>query len=95
MEKRPQKNNNIQLIWGAALTLVGIGVIIRIHQVMPQLEKMEPFSYAPWFVWFCFYLMGGILIGGGLKKLYHYFRPAEQTHGGDDDREQVENGVDR
>lgn len=95
MKKRPQQNKNIQLIWGAALTLVGIGVFIRIPQVMPQLEKMEQFADVMWFVRFCFYLMGVILIGGGLKKLYHHFRPAEQSRSCDDDVEQVENRADR
>ena len=41
MTKKPQQTNNIQLIWGVALTVVGIGVFLRIPQVMPQLEKME------------------------------------------------------
>jgi Ni,Fe-hydrogenase I cytochrome b subunit len=85
MKKKPRKNTNIQLVWGAALTLVGIGVFIRIPQVMPKLEEMEQFANVMWFVRFCLYLMGVILIGGGLKKLYHHFRPAEQARNDDDD----------
>jgi Ni,Fe-hydrogenase I cytochrome b subunit len=95
MKKRPQNNTNIQLVWGAALTLVGIGVFIRIPQVMPKLEKMEQFADVMWFVRFCFYLMGVILIGGGLKKLYHHFQPSEQGRHNDDDVDQVGDGTDR
>jgi Ni,Fe-hydrogenase I cytochrome b subunit len=95
MKKRPRKNMNIQLVWGAALTLVGIGVFIRIPQVMPKLEKMEQFADVMWFVRFCFYLMGVILIGGGLKKLYHHFQSAEQARNNDDDADQVGDGTDR
>ena len=95
MKKRLRKNTNIQLVWGAALTLVGIGVFFRIPQVMPQLEQMEQFKDVMWFVRFCLYLMGVILIGGGLKKLYHHFRPAEQIRDDDDDVDQVGDGKDR
>lgn len=95
MDKRPQKNRNIQLVWGSALTLAGIGVFIRIPQVMPELEKIDQFSDVMWFVRFCFYLMGAILIGGGLKKLYHYFRPGGQALNCDDDLDQVGDGEDR
>jgi Ni,Fe-hydrogenase I cytochrome b subunit len=89
MKKRPQKHTNIQFVWGAVLTLAGIGVFIRIPQVMPELEKLEQFAGVMGFVRFCLYLMGVILIGGGLKKLYHYFRPEEQARR-DDDAQQVE-----
>lgn len=95
MKKRRRKSANIQLVWGSALTLVGIGVFIRIPQVMPQLEKMEQFADVMWFVRFCFYLMGVTLIGGGLKKLYHHFRPDEQIRRDDDDVDQVGDGTDR
>jgi Ni,Fe-hydrogenase I cytochrome b subunit len=95
MKQRPQRNANIQFIWGAALTLAGIGVFIRIPQVMPQLEKMEQFADVMGFVRFSLYLMGVILVGGGLKKLYNYFRPDEQTRSGDDDNQHVEKGAKR
>lgn len=94
MTKKTQQNKNIQLIWGIALTLVGIGVFVRIPQVMPQLEKMEQFSGAMWFIRFCFYLMGVILIGGGIKKLLNHFRPAE-TLSESDNPDQVEDGSNR
>lgn len=60
----------MQMVWGTLLILAGIGVFIRIPQVMPQIEKIEGFSSMMIFVYFCFYLLGILLIGGGAKKLY-------------------------
>ena len=95
MKKRPRKNTKIQLVWGAALTLAGIGVFFRIPQVMPQLETIEQFTDVMWFVRFCFYLMGAILIGGGLKKLYHHFQSAEKARTNDNDIGRFGDGTDR
>lgn len=60
----------IQLIWGIALVLAGIGVFFRIPQVMPKIAKIEQFSGVMIFIRFCFYLIGVLLIGGGSKKIY-------------------------
>ena len=60
----------IQIVWGILLVLAGIGVFYRIPQVMPQIEKIGQFSSAMFFIRFCFYLLGLLLIGGGLKKVY-------------------------
>ena len=59
----------IQLIYGIALTLAGIGVIYRIPQVMPRVEQIQQFSSVIGFIRFSFYLMGVLLVGGGLKKI--------------------------
>ena len=64
----------IQLIWGIALTMAGIGVFFRIPQVMPQIEAIERFSDLSVFIRFCFYLMGILLIGGGAKKVYQFYQ---------------------
>jgi len=72
----------IQMVWGGLLVLAGIGVFIRIPQVMPQIEKMGSFSSMMVFVYFCFYLLGILLIGGGAKKLYdnyHKFQNNDQN----------------
>lgn len=63
-----------QLIWGIALVLAGAGVFFRIPQVMPKIETIEWFSSSLLFVRFCFYLLGILLIVGGSKKIYHYYR---------------------
>jgi hypothetical protein len=64
----------IQVIYGIALTLAGIGVFYRIPQVMPRVEQIEQFSSMMGFIRFCFYLLGVLLIGGGLKKIYENYR---------------------
>lgn len=63
----------IQTVWAILLILAGIGVFFRIPQVMPQIQKIEYFSSIIFFIRFSLYLMGILLIGGGLKKLYHYY----------------------
>ena len=63
----------VQLIWGIALVLVGIGVFFRIPQVMPRIAEIEQFSQVMFYIRFCFYLMGILLIGGGSKKIYKYY----------------------
>jgi hypothetical protein len=64
----------IQVIYGIALTLAGIGVFYRIPQVMPRVEQIEQFSSMMGFIRFCFYLLGILLIGGGLKKIYENYK---------------------
>jgi hypothetical protein len=76
-EKSSNSQNNItgkskptlQVIYGIALTLAGIGVFYRIPQVMPKVEQIQQFSSVIGFIRFSFYLMGVLLIGGGLKKI--------------------------
>jgi hypothetical protein len=60
----------VQTIWGAALLLAGIGVFVRIPQVMPQIAQIEQFAHITGIVRFCFYFIGIMLIGGGAKKIY-------------------------
>lgn len=62
------------MIWGIALTLVGLAVFFRIPQVMPELAKIRQFSGTVGFIRICLYLMGIILIGGGIKKLIRYYQ---------------------
>jgi flagellar biosynthesis/type III secretory pathway M-ring protein FliF/YscJ len=50
---------------------------------MRAIEKIEHFSsYIP-FIWFCFYLMSVLLIGGGIKKIYHNYRRSENSNEAD------------
>jgi len=63
----------IQFAWGILLVLAGIGVFYRIPQVMPQIEKIGQFSSVMFFIRFCFYLLGILLIGGGVRKVYHNY----------------------
>jgi hypothetical protein len=76
MDKR---KNIFELLWGVALVLAGIGVFFRIPQVMPRIEEIDQFSSIIFFIRFCFYLIGILLIGGGAKKLHAYFQKPEDN----------------
>ena len=66
-----EKNKiHFQLIWGILLLLAGVGVFFRIPQVMPQIKTIETFASIIGFIYFCFYLLGFLLILGGAKKIY-------------------------
>jgi len=65
------KNKTVlHIVWGIVLVLAGIGVFFRIPQVMPKIEQIEQFSSVIFFIRFCFYFLGVLLIGGGAKKIY-------------------------
>lgn len=62
--------SHLQLIWGAALVLAGVGVFVKIPQKMPQiLAAFEQLAAIRYFVYFSFYLIGGMLVCGGLMKI--------------------------
>ena len=64
----------VQIIWGVALLLAGIGVFFRIPQVMPRLAQIEYFASGMFYIKFCFYLLGILLVVGGAKKIYDHIR---------------------
>ncbi|RPJ14865.1 MAG: hypothetical protein EHM30_09635 [Desulfobacteraceae bacterium] len=72
-----KNGTTIQLCWGIILVLAGLGVFYRIPQVMPRIETIEQFSSVMFFIRFCFYLLGILLIGGGLKKVYNNYGKSE------------------
>lgn len=59
----------LQFIWGVALFLAGIGMFFRIPQLMPQIKAIPQFADVIGFIYFCLYLLGILLAGGGIKKL--------------------------
>jgi hypothetical protein len=69
-----ENRSTFQLVWGVALLLAGLGVFYRIPQVMPKILSIEQFASAGAFIRIAFYLIGGILIGGGAKKIFNYFK---------------------
>jgi hypothetical protein len=73
----PRNRILAQLIWGGLLTAAGAGMFIRIPQVMPRIEQIEQFASIGPFIRFCLYLMGIILLGGGIRKIHaNYHRLA-------------------
>lgn len=69
----------MQTVWGILLLLAGLGVFYRIPQVMPKIQSIEHFSSSIFFIRFCFYLMGILLVGGGIKKIYQNHRRSENS----------------
>lgn len=69
-----ESKRNVQIVWGVLLIAAGIGVFIRIPQVMPKIAQIEYFSSILLYVRFCFYLIGVMLIGGGTKKLLDHLK---------------------
>ncbi len=74
------KKNKLQLIWGILLLLAGIAVLFRIPQVMPEIEKIEHFSRYILFIYFCFYLLGILLIVGGGRKIYNHLKRSNEEN---------------
>lgn len=72
-----KNKTTFQLAWGIALILAGIGVFYRIPQVMLRVEKIGQFSSVSFFIRFCFYFMGVLLIGGGIRKVYNHYSKSE------------------
>ena len=79
MENRmDRQKNRWQLVWGAALVAAGIGVFIMLPQRMDQIARarqVAPDSLEILFMWFCFALLGILLIGGGVRKIYDCLKP--------------------
>ena len=66
--------NLVQLVWGIALVLAGIGVFFRIPYVMPKVEKIEQFAGVMFFIRMSFYLLGILLISGGAQKIFDHYK---------------------
>jgi cobalamin biosynthesis protein CobD/CbiB len=66
--------STLQLIWGMLLVLAGVGVVFRIPEVIPKLKQYEYFADFIFFAYFCSYIMALILVVGGLRKIYAYYK---------------------
>jgi hypothetical protein len=73
----------IQLGWGTLLIFAGIGVFFRIPQVMPQIKQIEYFASIIGFVYFCFYMLGILLILGGAKKIHANYKKIKPQNSND------------
>ncbi|RLC02804.1 MAG: hypothetical protein DRI57_29745, partial [Deltaproteobacteria bacterium] len=65
-----QKKSIIQIIWGIALILAGVGIFCVMPQRISQMETMDVSSFYIYFTCFCFALIAVLLLGGGSKKIY-------------------------
>ncbi len=69
-----ENKNNVQLIWGILLLSAGVGVFFEIPHKMQMIEQIEHFSSGLFFIRFCFYLIGVLLVAGGGKKIFSFLR---------------------
>jgi hypothetical protein len=69
-----KQKSTLQLIWGLLLLMAGIGLFFRIPQIMPEIKKIEHFAPYMVFIYFCFYLIGVLLVVGGGRKIYNYLK---------------------
>jgi hypothetical protein len=79
MNKTGSSKSSVQLVWGIALTAIGVAVFFRVQQVIPQLAAMGQSASTLGFVRICFYIIGVLLVGGGIKKIVRYFQPRESS----------------
>jgi hypothetical protein len=56
-----------QIIYGVLLLLAGVGLFFRIPQVV---ESMESYRSSLQFFRICLYIIGCLLVGGGIKKIH-------------------------
>jgi hypothetical protein len=77
-DQSPGTKTLIQRVWGVALFLAGAGIFFAMPEKVSQLRQMNLSFFSIHFTQFCFYLIGVLLIGGGLKKIYLNSRNPEE-----------------
>jgi uncharacterized membrane protein HdeD (DUF308 family) len=78
MKKMDQPKNHLQLIWAGILMSAGIAVFLEIPRKMSQLAQLYQSSATLWAFRICFYLIGILLVGGGIRKIVLYFQSSGQ-----------------
>lgn len=74
MDRKPYSSQDLlQLIWGAALAIMGLALFFRVSAVMEQIAEMENPASTEIFLRIGFYLIAVILLGGGIKKIYRFY----------------------
>ena len=67
------QKNRFQLIWAAALILMGVGIFFRVPVVVEKMAGAFDTKAGLYFFRFSFYLIAVILIGGGIKKIQKFW----------------------
>ena len=80
MKKNNQPKNHFQLVWAGVLMSVGVAVFLEIPRKMSQLEQLYQSSAKIWALKICLYLVGILLVGGGIRKTVEYFMPNSQRN---------------
>jgi hypothetical protein len=78
MKKNKQPKNHLQLVLAGVLVSVGVAVILEIPRKMSQLDQLYQSPAKIWAYKICFYLVGILLVGGGIRKAVQYFLPNDQ-----------------
>jgi hypothetical protein len=65
--------NSFQMIWAAALILMGVAIFFRVPVVVEKMAGAFDTNTGLYFFRFSFYLIAVILIGGGLKKIVKFW----------------------
>ena len=73
MKKDNQPKNHFQLVWAGVLMSVGVAVFLEIPRKMSQLNQLYQSPAKIWAFKICFYLVGILLVGGGIRKTVQYF----------------------
>lgn len=80
---KPLASQPVQLIWGIALVLMGLAFFFRISEIMDRIAGIEHFASVRVFLRIGFYLMGIILVGGGVQKILGFWRCTEKKETGE------------
>lgn len=64
----------VQLIWGIALFVMGVAFFFRIPDVIAKLVAAKEFASTPYFIEGIFYVISILLIIGGGRKIYAFWR---------------------
>ncbi|MDY6824451.1 MAG: hypothetical protein SWH68_11750 [Thermodesulfobacteriota bacterium] len=68
------KRSSFQTLWAGLLVVAGVGVFLRTFQQGSTLDSIAGDSTTAFFIHLCFYIMGILLIGGGVKKFLTLYR---------------------
>lgn len=77
---KPSASGNIQLIWGVVYILAGLSVFYNLHKRLPEIVEFRQSLSFTWSIRIAFYIIGIILIGGGILKVVNYFKQKQSDH---------------